>query len=128
MAIAAGSLVLPSGALIIPNAVGPIQGFVVSGTGPFVVQWANTESAAAAAALALDLITLDPTVADELVGRQVRPTSPAGQTNYGRCICVAVYKRDPGGAGNAVHTYALLVNLTTYTYFEVLASAVEVVP
>lgn len=127
MAITVGSFVLPTGTLLVPNSIGPIQGVVVSGTGPFVVQWADGSSASAAAAAALDLVTLDPTVAATLVGRKVKVNSPAGQTNYGLCICSAVYKRDPAGAGSAVHTYAHLVNLTTLYAFEALASDCEAV-
>jgi uridylate kinase len=125
MAIGIGDTVLPGGALIIPNAMGPIQGIVVSGAGPFAIQWSNGESDASVAAAALDKVGLDATVANTLVGRMVRATLPANQTNYGSCLCAAVYSRAPAGANPA--TYALLVNLMTYTYFEVLAANVVVV-
>ncbi len=131
MTIAAGHTVAASlnGTEYSPSVEGPVFGIAVSGSGPFVVQWRNGQADASVAAAALDdILAPDSDVQAALVGRRVQVTSPAGQTNWGLCVCLAVYKRDVGGAGGAaIKQYALLQNITTYAFQEALAANCAVV-
>jgi len=98
---------------------GPVFGVVNSGAGPFEVQW-NCGGVPASGLVAgvLDEITNgDGTIAAALVGRRVKSSSPAGQTNWAQGLCVAVYKRSGSD-------YALVVT-DQGTYLEPLASTVS---
>ncbi len=122
MAIAAGSTVALKLFGIAPAAAaaGPLFGFVESGTGPFDVQWANGTFGNDVLAASLDeILAASGTTAAELVGRQVKITSPANQDNYGIGVCVGVYKRN----GSDV---ALVRNPAGF-FVEALAAQVEAV-
>ncbi len=122
MAIAAGSTVALKLFGIAPAAAaaGPLFGFVESGTGPFDVRWANGEFGDNILAIALDeILAASGTTAAELVGRQVKITSPAGQDIYGLCVCVDVFKRNGSDS-------ALMRNPAGF-FVEALAAQVEAV-
>ncbi len=94
MAIGVASIVSPKTAGIGLNVEGPLFGSVQSGAGPFVVLWFNGQNNSVVAASLDEILSGSGTVAAALVGRQVKATSPAGQTNYGFCTCVANYLRN----------------------------------
>jgi hypothetical protein len=119
MAIGANSIVSPKttgvggGGL---NPLSPLFGIVESGAGPFTVLWFNGQRVASIVLSNLDeILAGSGTIAAELVGREVKVSSPAGQTNYGQFICVTNYNRNGS-------EFVLLQNKTSGYYFEALAA------
>ncbi len=126
MAIAVSSIVSPkvagnnAGKALFPSS-GPLFGIVAdgSGSGPWDVVWNNGAVVAGIVQLALDEITeADTVVLSGFVGRRVKINSPAGQNNWGLCVCLAAYKR------NAVNTL-LLQNSDTGAFLEAAATDCE---
>jgi hypothetical protein len=119
MAIGVASIVSPKTAGVGLNVDGPLFGSVQSGAGPFVVLWFNGQNNSVVATSLDEILAGSGTIAAAIVGRQVKVTSPTGQTNYGLCVCVANYLR------NGTDT-ALLRNPAGY-FIEVPSSQVAAV-
>ncbi len=128
MAIIAGELVAPKLVLFAaPNVLGPMFGVVEAVSGTATVLWNNGTRVASIATPTLDVISLEATVANELVGRQVKSSDPTGQNNYGLGVCRAVYGRQTDGAGSVEIVALIQFPFPGGGYVEVLASNVEAV-
>lgn len=123
MAIAVGTFVSPSIGSTLANPVGqavrgPAFGRAETASpGPHTVLWQDGNHATGIAETSLDVIdSTDSATRDMFVGRRVQVNTPAGQTNWGTCVCVAAYKRN----GENV---LLLQNAGGEYFIEVLSSA-----